>query len=72
MPDEYFDKAIHSNGPGDLTKGDLAATVTPFPASLLDQPTAPPTQPIAAPDQADSAQSSSASPSADATRAADG
>ncbi len=72
MPNEYFDKAIHSNQPGDMIKGDPAVTVTPFPSSLLDQPAALPTQPVATLIQTDIAQPSSVPPSADASRAADG
>ncbi len=38
MPDEYFDKAIHSDQPGSFQKGDIAATTTAYPAHLLNEP----------------------------------
>jgi len=38
MPNEYFDKAIHSDQSGSFQKGDIPATATAYPAHLLNEP----------------------------------
>lgn len=47
MPDEYFDKAIHSDPhqQDNACKGDLAAMVAAYPAEILNQPVAQPAPP---------------------------